>query len=67
MCGFRFWSHANEILLSSMLNVSSKGHEGNITDIVHGCSGVTYPCLMKEDFFSLRILHENGLHSTSSL
>ena len=30
-------------------------------DIVHGCSGVTYPYLMKHDFFSLRILHENSL------
>ena len=30
-------------------------------DIVHGCSGVAYPYLMKKDFFSLRILHENSL------
>ena len=28
---------------------------------LHGCSGVTYPYLMKEDSFSLRILHENIL------
>ena len=28
-------------------------------DIVHGCSGVAYPYLMKQDFFSLRILYEN--------
>ena len=30
-------------------------------DIIHGCSGVTYPYLMKQDFFSLRISHENSL------
>ena len=30
-------------------------------DIVAGCSGVTYPYLMKQDFFSLRILYENSL------
>ena len=30
-------------------------------DIAHGCSGVAYPYLMKKDFFSLRILHENSL------
>ena len=39
-------------------------------DVVHGCSGVTFPSLMKEDLFSLRILHENsfyGCYSTSSL
>ena len=65
---FRFWSITrNEILLSSMLNVHSKGI---LTDIIHGCSGVTYPYLMKEDFFSLRIFHENSLrlpYSTSNL
>ena len=30
-------------------------------DIVHGCSGVTYMYLIKQDFFGLRILHENSL------
>ena len=30
-------------------------------DIVHVCSGVTYPYLTKQDFFSLRILQENSL------
>ena len=51
-CRFRFWSITrNEIVLSSMLRVSSKEF----------CSGVTCPCLMKEDFFRLRILHENSL------
>ena len=35
--------------------------QGILTDIVHGCSGVTYPYLIKQDFFSLRILRENGL------
>ena len=40
------------MLLSSMLEVSSKGI---------GCSGVTYPDLMKQDFFGLRILRKNGL------
>ena len=30
-------------------------------DIVHGCSGVAHPHHMKQDFFSLRILHENSL------
>ena len=35
--------------------------QGILADIVHGCSGVTYPYLMKEDFFSLIIQHENSL------
>ena len=29
--------------------------------VVHGFSGETYPYFMKEDFFSLEILHENSL------
>ena len=36
-------------------------YQGILMDIVHGCSGVTYLYLMKQDFFSLRILHENSL------
>ena len=40
-----------------MLKVS----RGILMDIVHGCSCVAYPYLMKQDFFSLRILHENSL------
>ena len=32
-----------------------------LTAIVHGCSGVTYLYLIKQDFFGLRILHENTL------
>ena len=35
--------------------------QGILMDIIHGCSGVSYPYLKKQDFFSLRILHENSL------
>ena len=35
--------------------------QGILMDIVHGCSVVAYPYLMKQYFFSLRILHENSL------
>ena len=54
MCGLQFWS------ITFVINVESK-QQGILTDIVHGCSDVTYPYLMNEDFFSLRILHENSL------
>ena len=43
-----------------VINVESQW-QGIIPDIVHGCSGVTYPYLMKQDFFSLRLVYENGL------
>ena len=43
-----------------VIDVESQ-QQGILMDIVHGCSGVAYPYLMKQDFFSLRILHENSL------
>ena len=53
---------------SFVIDVKSRW-QGILMDIVHGCSGVAYPYLMKQDFFSLRILNETayGCHSTSSL
>ena len=36
-------------------------YQGILTDTVRDCSGITYQYLTKQNFFSLRILHENSL------
>ena len=58
-CGFRFWSITRNAY-TLVIDVESQQQE-ILTDIVHSYSGVTYPYLMKQDFFSLRISHENSL------
>ena len=58
--GFRFWPITRSEILLSSIYVGSQ-EQLILTDIVHCCSGVTYPYLMKQDFFSLIILHENSL------
>ena len=55
-CGFRWSITRSSTLLSSMLKVSS-----NSNGYRSWLQCVTYPYLMKQDFFGLRILHENSL------